>query len=207
MFARRSMRKLVFDLNNHIDEKHINIWDYTHIRAYHACRPLSIQEYLDKGIIPYTKSAAMKDAMNRLGTKRQEEQIKERFNEMWGDAEASKPRVWLALNKETLLTCSGHYLIYGSEFLNALAMQTGCREHLKDVGMPTIFYCNIPIEDISKDWLSDVERTINEWECDDISVYVSQVKAENIIDLEHPEQIANPYEFGHYYRPNYEKLK
>lgn len=202
------MGKTVFDLNNHIYGKYINIWDYTHIRAYHACRPLSIQEYLDKGIIPYTKSAAIKDAMNRLGIKRYEELVKEKFNKIWGESEASKLRVWLSLDKETLLTCSGHYLIYGSEFLNTLAMQTGCREHLKDVGMPTIFYCNIPIEDISKDWLVDVERAINEWTYDDdISVYVSQVKAENIIGLEHPERIANPYEFGHYYRPNYEKLK
>lgn len=199
------MRKIVFDLNNHYG-KYINIRAYTHIRAYHACRPLSIQEYLDKGIVPYTKSTAIKDIIDRLGAKRYEEQIKENFNEMWVDSEVSQRKVWLALNKDTLLEDAGHYLIYGSEFLNTLTNQIGRRELLKDVGIPTIFYCDIPIEDISKDWLDDVERAINEHE-DDISVYVSQVKAENIIGLEHPKQIENPYKLGHYYRPNYKNLK
>ena len=104
------MRKIVFDLNNHYG-KYINIRAYTHIRAYHACRPLSIQEYLDKGIVPYTKSTAIKDIIDRLGAKRYEEQIKENFNEMWVDSEVSQRKVWLALNKDTLLEDAGHYLI------------------------------------------------------------------------------------------------
>lgn len=35
------------------------------------------------------------------------------------------------MNKNDLLTYSGHYLIYGSEFINAQAMNLGCRDRLK----------------------------------------------------------------------------
>ena len=200
------MGKIILNLNVKINMQSISIYDYTHIRAYHACRPISIKDYLDNGIIPYTKYTAMKDALHRLSTKKSERQIKETFNEIWMTLKPSKPVVWLTLNKRELLTDAGHYLIYGSEFLNSLAIQLKCREYLKDIGIPTIFSCDIPIEDISAPLLSDIELCVNKQEYDDISICVSQVKSENIISVEHPERIENPYETGSYYQPDYNKL-
>lgn len=201
------MEKLVFDFSNRIHGKRIQLHQYTHIRAYHACRPTSIQNYLTNGIIPYTKHKAMTDAIRKLKTEKSEKEIIDKFEKQWDKSDVKKSRVWLAVNKEILLTGSGHYLIYGSEFLNALAMELGCREHLKNIGIPTIFHCDIPLEDIPKFWMDDVERTINDNMIEDISIYVPKVQAGNIICYEHPKSIENPYMQGSYYRPDYRKLK
>lgn len=201
------MEKLVFDFSNRIYGKRIQLHQYTHIRAYHACRPVSIQNYLTNGIIPYTKQEAMADAIRKLKSKKSEKEIIDEFEKQWNESDVKNPRVWLELNKEILINESGHYLIYGSEFLNALAMWLGCREQLKNVGIPTIFCCDIPLENISETWLDDIERTINDNMIDDISIYVSKVQPGNIIGYEHPSRINDPYMYGCYYRPDYRRLK
>lgn len=86
-----------------------------------------------------------------------------------------KKKVWLAINKEAQLTVVGHYLIYGSEFINELAIELGCSSSLKNAGIPTIFYCDIPLEDISS----------------------SKVKEK------HPKEVPDLYYYNMKYRPDY----
>lgn len=111
----------------------------------------------------------------------------------------------MAVDKEILLTDSGHYLIYGSEFINTLAMVLGCRDELKNIGIPTIFICNIPLQDIGSSQISSIEQEINRYS-DDISIYVDEIKPKNIIDHEHPKEIPDPYYGFSIYKPDYSKL-
>ena len=130
----------------------------------------------------------------------------EKFNEEWNDFDDIHKKVWLEMNKNLLLEAASHYLIYGSEFINALAMQLGCRNRLKKIGVPTIFHCNIPIEDISVKTLEDIQYSFNKGYTDAYGLCVKKVDASDIVDYEHPAQrILDPY--GGSYRPNYTELR
>lgn len=188
------------------NEKSVDLSKYTHIRAYHACRPIYIDNYLINGIKAISRKLALEDALKRIkATYIAEDDVKKIFNKEWKNIDASDKKVWLAVNREILLTDSGHYLIYGSEFINMLAMELGCRDRLKNIGIPTIFICDVPLQDIEGSWLSAVEQAINGCS-DDISIYVDEIKSENIIDYEHPKEIQDPYYGFTKYRPNYCKI-
>lgn len=180
------MEKVIFDLNNHTRGKYIELKQYTHILAYHACRPVSIQSYLDNGIIPYTKQTAITDAIHKLGSIRSECSIINELEKEWKDSCLGTQRVWLTVNKEIFFQRdSDYYLIYGSEFLNALSERLGCQRQFKKIGIPTIFHCTIPLNDISQEWIDDIEKSINDNDIEDMSICVPKVLAENIVRWEH----------------------
>lgn len=185
--------------------KVISLTDYTHIRAYHACRPLNIQLYQDKGLYPFSRKSALADAIQRLeGGRVSEDKIIEQFNILWKKSDAREnPKVWLALEEAELLGYSCHYLIYGSEFLNALAMHLGCRDRLKSIGQPTIVVCDIPLEDISAVWLQDLEKDILNGATEARAIAVPKVQAKNIVSFIYPKGLLNdPFTMSKYKLPN-----
>jgi len=174
----------------------IDLLDYTHIRAYHACRPENVQLYTDIGLIPYDEASALNDALQKLlGGNISEAKIREQFNKMWENSDAyQRSVVWLALEKSELLGASCHYLIYGSEFLNAMSMHLGCREKLKNIGRPTIVVCDIPIRDISRTWLDGLEESIADGWASMRSLAVPSVAPQDIIDFIYPTSwVDDPY--------------
>ena len=58
--------KKVFILEEHLQDEALDLFQYTHIRAYHACRPLDIQEYLIKGIQVINKKKSLKESLVRI---------------------------------------------------------------------------------------------------------------------------------------------
>ena len=104
-----------------VQGKNIRLSDYTHIRAYHACRAEDEQIFRTQGLKPYTKDEALEVAIHKLKSERVSKQaIETKFNDLW--KENAHTRVWLMLETAEFLDASTHYLIYGSEFINALAM-------------------------------------------------------------------------------------
>lgn len=99
------------------------------------------------------------------------------------------------------------YSLYGSEFINELAMKLGCRSSLKNAGIPTIFHCDIPLEDISSSTVMEIETLIMSGYIQDISIAVNEVSSQDIVDYEHPKQVPDPYCYNAKYRPDYKKLK
>lgn len=200
--------KKVFVLEEHLQDKELDLNEYTHIRAYHACRPLSIQKYLKEGIQIINRKQALKESLDRIKSDFiDEEEIKKKFNENWKELNDIHKRVWLQVNKEELLSESGHYLIYGSEFINALATELGCKSSLKKVGIPTIFYCDIPMSDISSSMIKEIEMLIVSEDAEDISFAVDEVVSQEIVDYEHPKEVPDPYCRYAEYKPNYRELK
>ena len=204
------MRKNVFILEEHInDEYETDFWmdGYTHLRAFHACRPLRIEDYFKKGIMPISYNSALQDVKDRIVCDRvSEKEAVSKFQEEWSDFADMHKRVWLQMNKKLLLNEASHYLIYGSEFINALSMKLFCRDRLKKIGIPTIFFCDIPIDDIDPLTLSNIQDCINEEWTDDIGFSVDEVDVNNIVDYEHPtKRMTDPY--GGSYKPNYRLLK
>lgn len=199
--------KKVFVLEEHLQDKELDLNEYTHIRAYHACRPIDIQKYLTEGLQIISRKQALKASLDRIKSDFiTEEEIKKKFNENWKELDDIHKRVWLKMNKEELLSWSGHYLIYGSEFINALATELGCKSSLKKVGIPTIFHCNIPLNNISSFSIMDIEEGIVSGDTEDISIEVDEVASQNIINYEHPKKVLDLY-CNMMYRPNYGELK
>ena len=198
--------KKVFFIEEHLDCNSVDLYnEYTHIRAYHACRPLDIQKYLSEGIQVLSRKQTLNEALARIHSSYvSEADIKRKFNANWKDSESE---VFLNINKQELLTASSHYLIYGSEFLNRLAMELGCRGNLKETGIPTIFYCDIPIEDINPSIIFEIERKVKSGYVDDITITVAEVLPCDIVNYEHPLQRLQDYHVGGAYRANYEALK
>lgn len=200
--------KNVFIIEEHSNDKAIDLYQFTHIRAYHACRPLNIQDYLINGIQTIDKAQALREALLRIKSDYvDKEKIEQEFSKQWRDFDGMHKRVWMAVNKEVLLTVAGHYLIYGSEFINALAMELGCRSSLKNAGIPTIFHCDIPLEDISSSTVAEIETLITSGYIHDITIAVNEVSSQDIVDYEHPKEVPDPYCYNAKYRPDYKELK
>lgn len=204
------MEKKIFILEDHLDDQYeidFGIDEYTHLRAFHACRPIKLSDYLDNGILPISYESALQDVRDRVVCDYvSEEDAIIKFQEEWSEFEDIHKRVWLQMNKDLLLDTTSHYLIYGSEFINALAMQLGCRDKLKQIGIPTIFFCDIPVEDIVPMTLRDIQNVFNSGDTYDISFAVDKVLPQDIVDYEHPtKRLVDPY--GGTYKPDYEKLK
>lgn len=202
------MKKKIFIIEEHLDQENCDLDLYTHIRTYHACRPIQVEDYLKNGIRCIDKESALKDALLRIKSKYvSEEEIQNEFMKEWKDFHDMHKRVWLAVNKNVFFCGAGHYLIYGSEFINALAMKLGCRSSLQKSGIPTIFQCDIPLEDINIEQIRDLENMIAQGYTDDLSIAVQKVEAIDITDYCHPiDAIDDPYYYGIRYKADYHKL-
>lgn len=200
-----NMEKKVFILAEHLNDEYeldFDIDGYTHLRAFHACRPLKISDYLNNGIEPISYRSALQDVKDRIvGDYVSKEVAILEFQKEWSEFEDMHKRVWLQMSKDLLLGTASHYLIYGSEFINTLAMNLGCRSRLKKIGKPTIFYCDIPMEEITSMTLNEIQSSFNEGYTDDIGFSVDRVLPQNIIGYEHPtKRLTDSY--GGSYKPN-----
>ena len=177
--------------------KKIKLANYTHLLAYHACRAEDEQIFRTQGLKPYTRGEALSAAIHKLeSTRVSRKDIETKFEELWGKQAKS---VYLMLETTELLGASCHYLIYGSEFINALAMHLGCRDRLKEIGKPMFVVCAVPISDIHKDWLEGLEQAIRRKDTADRVIAVSSVAAENVIDIIYPtDTVRDPYSWCHY---------
>ena len=177
--------------------KKIKLADYTHLLVYHACRAEDEQIFRTQGLKPYTKDEALSAAVRKLKCGRVcKKDIEIRLDELWGKQSKS---VYLMLETTELLGTSCHYLIYRSEFINALAMHLGCRDRLKEIGKPMFVVCAVPISDIHEDWLDDLEQAIRRKNTANRSIAVSRVAAENIIDIIYPtDTVRDPYSWDYY---------
>ena len=177
--------------------------DYTHIRAYHACRTESEDSYRKDGIrlLSYDELLAMtKSHLEQIGI--MEERIKTAFDDYWSEYEQNKNQRHVYLNawKEELLTYSGHYLVYGSEMINAVACTIGglvYQNTLKRIGKPTLIVCDVPISDIEREDLQYLEEHLPITQ--DTSIRVKSIKPKDIIRFEYPRKIFDPLQWVNYY--------
>jgi len=167
--------------------KDISIANYTHLRAYHACRLLDIETYKKEGIVPLVEQSAIEYAIKTLSDERlTEDRVRKKAEEIWIGYGSNIHRVWLALEQSELLEEAGHYLIYGSEFLNAVAGHLLCRNKLKEIGRPTIIVCDVPLNKISDTWTNGLEQAIKDEETSSCSIAVDCVAPEDIVDFIYP---------------------
>lgn len=177
----------------------INIGNYSHIRAYHACRPLDVGKYYQEGIRPFDEKEMRQTATAIFGVS-METVIK---NEPKLQPALSE-NVYFGLYKQELLNGSGHYLCWGSEYLAAIAVQLDKSEYgkyhdiLYNTGIPTIFICDIPIRVLPQWQIDDISKNCN-FSAGNFTCWIPEfLRPEHIIAHEHPLKIYNPVQMRHY---------
>ncbi len=192
-----------------INKRFNSIKCFTHIRAYHGCRPLSVDDYLKNGIRRRSKEELLKEACLRLRSSRaSDHNIKQSFEAVWKEYGYGVDNRGVYLNawKDELLNYSAHYLLYGSELIIATAGGLALdereamkfRNELKKTGKPTLFVCDIPIEDIRKNFLDDIAANMPIQE--DTTILVDHVEPGNIVGIEYPEKLMDVYNGNIIYR-------
>lgn len=167
---------------------------------YHACRPTNINDYLENGIHVFSKEEAYGIVKNiLLQCNITEEEIKTFFEEAYENGIHHFNKICVQISKDQLLSYSGHYLIYGSEFISGIATQLFCQSELKNIGVPTIFVCDVDMNKIPSEILDYIE---DGWFYDkkwDGGIYLKgNIEPSEIIDYIQPKEIFDPIEWKKY---------
>lgn len=127
---------------------------FTHVFTYHACRPTDISSYYSKGILPLSLAKAQKQFREMFRQYASEEAIETAIAE--ASTETRDGVVHVVLDDRIFTEDCGHYLIYGGEYQNCLAINLpgaseNTRDLLKKSGRATVFVCLLPFSKLKKD--------------------------------------------------------
>ena len=195
------LSKKVFITDSSPCRSHPALYEYTHIRGYHACRPIDVSLYYKDGILALYNERRRQIAI---------EVFRKKFSEVIEAEDESfakeKSQVYFTAFRAELLKDSGHYLCYGSEYLASIASHfdrnISGKYHniLLQTGIPTIFICDIPLEFIPTYLIDDL---IVSYDPNDTNLgfWIEQnLPSEFIVAHEHPSKIFDP--FSYCYRIN-----
>jgi hypothetical protein len=140
---------------------------YTHIRAFHACRPISVNTYYRNGLLPLNMEELRKLAESYFLSAESPPPHRHCLDRVMQELtnEGRKGLLYLLLDDWQFIRAS-HYLTYGSEALQGIAIAlsrvTGkdWREILKEKGVPTVFVCDLPLYFIDS---STLHRTASQF--------------------------------------------
>lgn len=127
------------------------------IRAFHACSPVDLSSYFAEGLKPLSVAST--------NEKIREFYLDGRFPELTAaDVDTAiadiGPKLrdgylWFGLDDRFLVRYCGHYLLYGSEYVMAVAASLSrvrgrnYQRCLHGRGIPTVFACDIPLSSCS----------------------------------------------------------
>lgn len=130
-------------------------------RGAHATRAVNLESFYTEGLQPLTSQAANLRAKEIfLGGDFPELQEGD-LNKAISDAgcELREGRVYFEGNERSLISQARHYLLYGSEYLIAIAAhlpkKRDYRQVLKAFGNPTMFVCDVPFRLIPDSMISE----------------------------------------------------
>lgn len=150
--------------------------EYRAFRAGHATRTNDVGQFYRHGL-RYLRPDEIEERARGIFLNDQYPSAKEaRLQEAIADIDARKTAggragwLYFAADERSLITRmggSGHYLVYGSEYLYCLGIRTiGDRETqnaLKSIGRPTMFVCDIPMSMMRPHTLSEFGGMIIEY--------------------------------------------
>jgi hypothetical protein len=186
--------------------------EYSAVRCYHGTRPISVSSYYLRGIqVP--EYHALERRARRLfcgpsGLGVDEALLKSIVRDI---GPRDKSQVHLALDDRWLLRRAGHYLIYGSEYLQTIAGRlppkfNPCFDRLKRIGTPTVFVVDLPTKWISPPDLRQLAFTLGQDRSEEqtpkmldftITLYRT-VPQRYIVGHHHPERIWDPFHWCDY---------
>lgn len=130
------------------------------IRAVHGTRTSDLASYYTKGLLPLDPESihARARAIFLSGEfpELSEDAVRRAIADVGTDLRDR--RVFFDGNERMLVEECGHYLLYGSEYLIAIAAHLGngrdYRQVLKRFGQPTVFVCDVPLKMIHPSWIA-----------------------------------------------------
>lgn len=179
---------------------------YTHVKAFHGCRPASFGTLRQAGLRVQDPAALLRQfrAIYDDVPQPQLQAAEARMAEVSHDESG---RIWLiACDKELVRAC-GHYMIQGSEYIQGLAVGLGPRlaQRLRSIGVPTVLEVDLPVSfvgdhqrlslarEIAAAW--GQLRTRRPLGADHPPCYVVRrdIPPEHIVGHYHPRQLRDPH--------------
>ena len=127
---------------------------YSHIRVFHACRTADIQSYRKEGVTLRCKDDQVKRFRDIFLSGSFPELSETMLQESIAKLEGSDPDgiLDLGLDDKWIIEITGHYLIYGSEYLHSLVSQLPIDREKRDqyhavlrhIGTPTFLLIDLP---------------------------------------------------------------
>jgi hypothetical protein len=133
------------------------------LRAYHACKPVSLAPYYEHGIKPLTQDWLVQEAFALFDGTISLPEIKRIVAK--ADLSLRKGLVWFATSPDELTDWAGHYLILGPECMSNLWHDDEQRfresqRRQRQRGIPTLFECSVPLADIGSEWKRDLTKLL-----------------------------------------------
>lgn len=144
---------------------------YTHVKAFHGCRPDSLSSYYADGLKGQNAEAIIQ-RFRLLFSDVPLLDLEQAIQEMKHRESSEKGKIWLSGDDREMLKDFGHYIINGSEYLLALAANLGTgvygaedyRLRLRTIGIPTILEVDIPMELVPPlQQLAVAKMILSEW--------------------------------------------
>lgn len=144
-------------------------WSY--IVAFHGCSVENLDSYRQNGLLPLSLGA-MNEKARRIALsscpRLNERDIDKAIEEVSKEYDASDEHTCVAIDATHLVKYCSHYLLYGSEYLQALfrhirpsdAQGPSCdmRRLLRNRGRATVLKCRVPVKSIGKRALGELSR-------------------------------------------------
>jgi hypothetical protein len=194
-----------------VEEEFTSLLRSWNVLGYHGCRPQDLTPYFTNGIKALDPSELMQslhDAVEQANIPDLGEVIlalgRTRLNQHTNSI------VYFVLDQRHLLDFSGHYLIYGSEWLCSVFAKS--RALLLSSGVPTLLKVRFPLGYVSTsdrrqlarhllhEWTRLSTMRLQESRSVDFSFAVrDRIPAEMIVGHSHPSSINDPLEGGREY--------
>lgn len=125
---------------------------YTSIRAFHGCRPLNVEAYLESGFSGHSAARLKEEFLFRFPEVHRDV-VYLAAKELDHSREGEHNKTWFVLTETELIERCGTYIVHGSEYLAALAQRVSQLTHdvdyftaLQNSGYPTIIEVELPLE-------------------------------------------------------------
>lgn len=133
------------------------------LRGFHACKPTSLDSYLQEGLKPLDRKWLEEEAFALFEGTIPRPDIATAARE--ADLDLREGKIFLEASRDVLTEFAGHYLVYGPEAMNCLWHNDEARFHESQVrqrrrGIPTIFECAVPLRMIDDDFRDPLVYTL-----------------------------------------------
>lgn len=120
------------------------------VRAYHGTRTADVGQFYSQGMLPLDAECFEERARQIFLTPEFPELTREGVDKAITSVgrDLRHGSLFFDLHKRELVECGSHYMLYGSEYVTAIAAHIegprDYRQALKHFGVPTLFVCNVP---------------------------------------------------------------
>lgn len=123
--------------------------NYQFVIGFHCCRPLDINSYKIKGILPANSYRMLREAIYLFGNTIE---LRRALRDLEGYPNLDRGKISFYISKRHIKP-DYNFLKYGSECISSIATRIGkwAKDKIRNHGNPIILTCKIPINDLPPD--------------------------------------------------------